>query len=254
MVANDRSKCCRCGHRTENAALRLDHGKTGIVKFRKIGGAAVGQHDAAKAAVVGFAHRGIDADFRGHAGDEQRIDPPVAQHEFKIGLVKCPFARFVDDRLALERIKLRDDVVTGFAANQDASHRTAGADAGGGIAALDLMRRRVRQIGPMPLAGVNDEEVQAPGRGKHRAARRHRRAQERNIVAERFAEAARLQKIALHVDNDIRRGVEIDDQRRGFSFELLRAACGSPASQQVQTCKIGARTAQIGAGCLATIA
>src|SRR5579862_6784858 len=56
--------------RTENAALRLDHGESGLVKFRKIRGAAVRQHDAAEAAIVGFAHGSVDADLGGHPGDE----------------------------------------------------------------------------------------------------------------------------------------------------------------------------------------
>src|SRR6202035_360602 len=57
----------RCGNRTENAALRLDHGEAGLVEFREIGGATVRQHDASEAAVVSLAHRGVDADFRGDA-------------------------------------------------------------------------------------------------------------------------------------------------------------------------------------------
>src|SRR5215472_11604340 len=50
-------------HPAEDAALRLDHREAGGVKLGKIGGAAVGEHDAAVAAIVGLAHRGVDAHF-----------------------------------------------------------------------------------------------------------------------------------------------------------------------------------------------
>src|ERR1700675_971966 len=129
----------RSGNRTENAALRLDHGEASLVKFREIGGAAVRQHDAAEAAIVGFAHGGVDADFRGDAGDEQRVDAAIAQHQFKIGLIERALARLVDHQLVLQRIKLGNDVVAGLATDENAAHRSAGADAVLRIAALDLV-------------------------------------------------------------------------------------------------------------------
>ena len=49
--------------------------------------------------------------------------------------------------------------MAGFAADQDASHRTGIADAQRGRAALDLCRRRVGQIGQMSLAGVHDQDA-----------------------------------------------------------------------------------------------
>src|ERR1700744_5458023 len=67
----------RSGHRTENAALGLDHGQARLVEFREIRRAAIRQHDAAEAAIVGLAHRGVDADLGGHAADEQRVDAAV---------------------------------------------------------------------------------------------------------------------------------------------------------------------------------
>src|SRR3974390_876767 len=62
-----REQRLRSGHRTENAALRLDHREACFVEFRKVGRAAVGQRDAAEAAVVGFTDSGVDADLGGHA-------------------------------------------------------------------------------------------------------------------------------------------------------------------------------------------
>ena len=40
-------------------------------------------------------------------------------------------------------------------------------------------------------------------------------AQQRHVVAERLAEAARLEEIALHVDDEQRRAAEVDGQRVG---------------------------------------
>ena len=71
-------------------------------------------------------------------------------------------------------------------------------------------------------------------------ARRHGRLQPRNVIAERCAEAAGFEKVALHIDDDERRRIGIDGKRRGFGFdrnawhpELL------PRSVE-QPCKIGA--------------
>src|SRR5438105_1362990 len=50
----------RCRHGAEDAALGLDHLETHVVEFREIGRATVGEHDATKAAVVGFVYRGVD--------------------------------------------------------------------------------------------------------------------------------------------------------------------------------------------------
>ena len=77
--------------------------------------------------------------------DEQSVDAAIAQHQFEIGLIERALARLVDHRLAGERIKLGNDVVAGLAADQDAAHRAAGADAVFRIAALDLVRRRIGQ-------------------------------------------------------------------------------------------------------------
>jgi hypothetical protein len=46
-----------------------------------------------------------------------------------------------------------------------------------------------------------------------------RRLQTRHVVAKRFAEAAGLEKIALHIDDDQRRPVEIDGKRRRLGRE-----------------------------------
>src|SRR5580692_5676757 len=58
----------------EDATLGLDHFQAHVVEFGKIRCAAIGQHHAAIAAVVGLAHRGVDADFGGHAAHQQVLD------------------------------------------------------------------------------------------------------------------------------------------------------------------------------------
>ena len=140
------------------------------MEFREIGPAAVGQHDAAIAAVVGLAHGGVDADFGGDAGDDQIVDAAILQREIEIGGVERALAGLVDHRLAVDRIKLGDDVVAGLAAHQDAAHRTGVADALARRAALDLGRRRVGQIGPVALAGMDDQQAGRARRVEHRLA------------------------------------------------------------------------------------
>ena len=94
----------------------------------------------------------------------------------------------------------------------NAPHRARRADAHRGIAALDLDRRGVGQIGPVAFAGVDDENA-----GRRAAASTTRtvppRLQPRDVVAERRAEAAGLQKIPLHIDNDQRHPADIDGER-----------------------------------------
>ena len=101
-------------------------------------------------------------------------------------------------------------------------------------AALDLGRRRVGQIGQMALAGVHDQHAHRARRGQHRADRLHRARQLRDVVAERFAEAAGLHEVALHVDDDERgrRPIQIDRLRLGgdrATLDLLEfMPCDAP--------------------------
>ena len=82
------------------------------------------------------------------------------------------------------------------------------------IAALDLHRRRIGQVGPVALAGMDDENAGTPRGGQHIRAGPDRRLETRDIVAERRAEPARLQKIPLHIDDDERHPAGIDGERR----------------------------------------
>jgi hypothetical protein len=121
----------------ENAALGLDHFQAHLVKFRKIGRAAVGQHDTAIATVVALAHRGVNADLRRDPADQQVLDGVPAQHGAEAGSIEGALARLVDDDLARERVERRNDVMSGFSADEDSSHRAGIADAKAGRAAKD---------------------------------------------------------------------------------------------------------------------
>ena len=85
-------------------------------------------------------------------------------------------------------------------------------------AALDLGRRRVRQIGQMALAGVNDQHAGRARRIQHRGDRLHRSRKLADVIAERLAKTARLHEIALHVDDE-KRG------RRPVERDRLRLRC-----------------------------
>ena len=188
------------------------------MKLGKVGCAAIRQHHAAIAAVVGFAHRGVDADLGGDAADQQILDAVALQHVAEFGGVERALARLVDHDLAVERIQFGNDVVAGLAANENAPHRAGIADAQGRRAALDLGRRRVRQIGQMALAGVHDQHAGLTRRIQHGRDRLHRPRELADVIAERFAKAARLHEIALHVDDE-KRG------RRPVERDRLRLRC-----------------------------
>ena len=209
----------RIRHPAEDRALRLHHREAHLVEFREIGGAAVGEHDAAIAAVVRLAHRGVDADFRGHAAHQQMLDAEIAQQRVEIGRVERALAGLVDHRLAGDRIELRDDVVAGLAADEDAPHRAGIADAHRGLAALELRLRRVGEIGAVPFARVDDQQSGGARGLEHRSARRDRAAEQRHVVAERFPEAARLEEVALHVDDDERGAGQVERDRFRFSLD-----------------------------------
>jgi hypothetical protein len=88
-----------------------------------------------------------------------------------------------------------------------------------GISALDLQRRSVGQVRPVSFAGVDDKEACLARGGEHLPARSHRGMQARNIVAERGAKPAGLQKVPLHIDDDERRSTDVDGDRRRLSLD-----------------------------------
>ena len=114
------------------------------MKIGKVRPDAVLEHEAVIAAIVGLAHRGVDADLGRYAGDDELLDAPVLQDGVEIRSVKGALAGLVDDRFAGLGIKLGNDVVTGLAAHENAAHRAGIAD-GRCAAAADFLGRR--QIG-----------------------------------------------------------------------------------------------------------
>lgn len=91
--------------------LRRDHLQAHLVEFRKVGGAAIGNRDTAIAAVVGLAHSGVDADFRGDTADQETVDLVLLEDVAEFGRVERALSRLVDDDFSRQRIKRRNDVV-----------------------------------------------------------------------------------------------------------------------------------------------
>ena len=70
----------------------------------------------------------------------------------------------------------------------------------------------------MPFSGMNHEHIgSARGREDIRA-RSDGGRETRNVVAERGTEAARFQKVPLHINDDERRSTGIDGNRRRLRF------------------------------------
>ena len=75
--------------------------------------------------------------------------------------------------------------------------------------------RQIAEIGAVSFAGVDDQHAcLAPG-FEQTAIRLDRAAELRDIVAEHLAETARLEEVALHVDDD-------QCRMRNIEFDSLR--------------------------------
>src|SRR5581483_3391758 len=90
---------------------------------------AIAEQQALEAAVVRFAHRGVHANIRGDAREDDVLNAAPPQQHVEVGAVEGTFARLVDHRLVGERCQLRDDLPARFAAREDASARAVVADA-----------------------------------------------------------------------------------------------------------------------------
>src|ERR1043166_3111603 len=127
-----------------------------------------------------------------------------------MGGTERTLAGLVDDDFARLGIELIDDVVTALAANQDSSHRAGIADALVAAAADDLRRRTIGQIRAVALARVDHHHAALARCLEHAPAWRDHALQWGDIVAECFAEAAPLDEVALHIDDDQRRRLRIE--------------------------------------------
>src|SRR6202008_1887521 len=100
IASSSTSGCLECfddrlgrGDPTEDAALRLDHAQSHLLKLREVRSDAIGNDEAVVAAVVSLAHRRIDADLGGDPADEQLGDAAVLQHRVEVGGKERAFAR-----------------------------------------------------------------------------------------------------------------------------------------------------------------
>lgn len=69
------------------------------------------------------------------------------------------------------------------------------------LTAFDLGRRRIGKIGQMAFAGMDHQHAHVARGLEHVRDRLHGARQLRHVIAQRFAEAAGLHEVALHVDD-----------------------------------------------------
>jgi hypothetical protein len=109
--------------------LHLDH-LDSVVVIALVGrAAAVLEQQALEPAVVGLAHRCVDADVGRDPGQYDVVDAAQTQHELEIGRTERALTGFVDDRFAFRGREVRDDLPAGFAAHQYAAARPGITDA-----------------------------------------------------------------------------------------------------------------------------
>src|SRR5260221_38097 len=65
-----------------------DKGQADFVKLGDIRAATVAGHDAAVAAIIGFAHGGMHTNFGRHAAHDQILDAAVLQYRMQISRIK----------------------------------------------------------------------------------------------------------------------------------------------------------------------
>src|SRR4051794_2735684 len=88
-------------------------------------------------------------------------DATATQEQLEIGRVETAFARLVDNRLALDRRELGDDLPARLTTNQDPTERTRIADSRADLPAAPLLvERQVRQVRTMAFAGMDDQQAQ----------------------------------------------------------------------------------------------
>ena len=206
--------------------MHLDHLQRGGVVSRVGGAAAIFQQQTLKATVVGVAHRRVDADVGGDAGQDHVDDAAGAQDQFQVGGVETAFAGLVDDDFSRCRGQFGDDLPAGFAAHQDAAARAGIADPRADPpGAPALVRWQVGQIRAMPFPRVNDRVAQRPHRREQLSDRRDRRAGQRQVIAHLVHIAANAAEIGLHVDDDQRRVRGLQGTVVGPGIRIRRDRC-----------------------------
>src|SRR6202012_6117945 len=110
---------------------------------------------------------------------------------------------------------LCNETVPGLAANQHAAHGSVITDAAAGGTALELGARSIRQGRERALSRVDDRHTETACGLQQCVAGRYYTCQLGNVVAQGFAEASRLEEIALHVDHEDRSAIQVDRKRTG---------------------------------------
>src|SRR5260221_1201026 len=200
----------------DDRALGADHGERRLLEFGKVALGRGLDQQAIVAAVVCFAHRGLHAHFGRDSGDEEVGDAFQPQDVAQVGCIESPLARLVDDDLARLGRQRGDDLHARFAPPQDPAHGTRVADAKRRISAQAFCRRAIGKVATMGFPRVDHGHPRGPTQIEEASRGGDDRLQEANVVAERRADPARLDEVALHVDHDERGGAGLEAIREGL--------------------------------------
>src|SRR5258706_1441953 len=194
----------------DDAVLGADHVQRGPLELGEIALGGVLHQEALEAAIVGLAHGALHADLGGDSGEDEVGHRRLPQQVPQRGGVEGPLAGLEDDGLTRQRRQVRHDVIARLAVDQDAAHGPGVADAHRRASAAALGGRTVGEIGAMSLARVQHAEAVGPTPGEELPHRGHDGGEPAHVVAEGLPEAAPLDEVALHVDDDQgrRRGLE----------------------------------------------
>jgi hypothetical protein len=84
---------------------------------------AVLEQQALVTAIVGLAHRGVDADVSGNAREHGMGDAARSEGEVQIGGIETALARLVEDELVGFGLELSPNIPSRFTSHQDAATR-----------------------------------------------------------------------------------------------------------------------------------
>ena len=155
----------RAVHPAEDPALGGDHLQAHALELGEVGAHAVREHEALVTAVVGLPDGGVHADLGGHARDDQAGDAALAPAARRtIVPWNAPLPGLSITASPASGREVVDDVVAVLAADQDAALRARRADPQRRVAAVELGRRAVRQVGDVPLARVDHGQPDGAGR------------------------------------------------------------------------------------------
>lgn len=144
-----------------DAALRANHFERDAFEFGEVAFSGVLHQQAFVAAIVGFAHGGLHADFGGDAADDEMRDFHTTENAVEIGAVEGAFAGLGKNNFAGSGLQFGDEIVAGFAQNQNAAHGATIADGEFTAAAREFGRRAVGEIGTVSFLCVDDRQLGA---------------------------------------------------------------------------------------------